>query len=94
MMPILDKFEKQPADIQDYDISFVEWLTGYADTGESQVTTVDTGITLLASNLIDGVVKVWLSGGVTGTSYKVTTTLTTDGGRVKQAEIVIKVKEI
>jgi len=93
-MPILAKFEKQPADIQDYDISFTDWLAGYADTGASQVTTVETGITLAASMLSGGVVKVWLSGGLNGTSYKVTTTLSTTGGRVKQAEIVIKVKEV
>ena len=34
-----------------------------------------------------------ITGGTTGMSYKVTTTLTTTGGRVKEAEIVIKVKE-
>jgi len=93
-MPILAKFEKQPADIQDYDISFVEWLEGYQDAGASQVTAVKPGITLMASALLSGVVKVWLSGGLNGTSYKVTTTLATTGGRVKQAEIVIKVKEV
>ncbi len=92
-MPILAKFEKQPADIQDFDISFVAWLAGYADTGVSQVTTVETGITLETSMLSSGVVKVWLSGGTDGSKYQVTTTLTTAGGRVKQAEIVIKVKE-
>lgn len=93
-MPILAKFAKQPADVQDYDISFTDWLAGYLDTGASQVTSVEPGITLLTSMLLNGVVKVWLSGGLTGASYKVTTTLTTTGGRVKQAEIVIKVKEV
>lgn len=93
-MSILAKFEKQPADVQDYDISFVEWLAGFSDTGLSIVVSAEAGITVAASALASGVAKVWLSGGVDGSSYKVTVTLTTNGGRVKQAEIVVKVKEI
>ena len=90
----LARFTKQPADTQDYDIDFNEWLTGFADTGASHVVAVDTGITKVASTLTAGVVKVWLSGGVDGTSYKVTATLNTTGGRIKQAEITVKVKEV
>lgn len=92
-MTTLARFNKQPADIQDYDIDFNEWLTGFSDTGASHTVTVDTGITKVSSTLIAGVVKVWLSGGVDGNNYKVTATLTTTGGRIKQAEITIKVKE-
>jgi hypothetical protein len=92
-MAILEKFTKQPADRQDYDISFVAWLAGLNDTGESVVVGAEAGLTLLTSTLLAGVVKVWLDGGVDGSSYKVTVTLTTTGGRVKQEEIVIKVKE-
>ena len=93
-MPILEKFTKQPADVQDYDIDFSEYLAPFADTGATHTVVVDAGITVLLSTLQTGVVKVWLSGGTTGTSYKVTATLTTTGGRVKQAEILVKVKEI
>ena len=90
----LARFTKQPADLQDYDIDFTEWLAGFADTGASHVVAVDTGITKVSSTLVAGVVKVWLSGGLDGTSYKITATLTTTGGRVKQAEVTIKVKEV
>ncbi len=95
-MTILAKFEKQPADVQDFDIDFTEWLTGMSDTaaGPSGLTVVaDTGLTLLAFTLSNGVVKVWTSGGTDGTTYKITATITTAGARVKQAEIKIKVKE-
>lgn len=92
-MSILKKFVKQPADRQDYDISFVPWLTKLADAGASATVVVDTGLTLSSFTLVDGVVKVWVLGGVDGISYKVTVTLTTVGSRVKQVEIVIKVKE-
>jgi hypothetical protein len=43
--------------------------------------------------LTNGVVKVWTSGGTDGVTYKITATLTTVGGRTKQAEIRVKVKE-
>lgn len=97
-MSILEKFTKQPEEVQDYDISFVDWLAGFSDTGVSHVVTIDAGITMISSVLNAGIVKVWISGGVSGVSYKVTATLTTVGSggiaRVKQAEILIKVKEV
>ena len=92
-MAILEKFSKQPLDVQDYDVSYVEWLDSLSDTAVSCAVVVEPGIRLDAFGLFAGAVKVWLSGGTTGSSYKVTTTVTTTGGRVKEAEIVIKVKE-
>lgn len=95
-MPILEKYTKQPADVQDYDISYVDWLAALGATGASVVVTADAGVTQpTPATLSAGVVKVWIAGGTDGGSYKVTCTLTTTGAqpRVKQAEIVIKVKE-
>ena len=54
---------------------------------------MDAGLTLAASTLVAGVVKVWTSGGLTGKTYKITCTLTTTGNRVKQAEIKVRVKD-
>ena len=94
-MPALEKFTKQPADVQDYDISFVDWLEALGDTALAVVVTADAGITQpIAAAITLGVVKVWVSGGTNGQSYKLTITLTTTNGRTKQVEIVIKVKEI
>ena len=95
-MTILAKFEKQPADVQDFDIDFNDWLTGMLDTAPGPTgaeVSADPGITILAFALNNGVVKVWTAGGVDGTTYKITATLTTDGNRVKQAEIKVKVRE-
>ena len=96
-MSILARFEKQPADVQDFDIDFTEWLVGMGnDTapGPGGVAVVaDAGITMVAAVLNDGVVKVWTAGGTDGTTYKITATVTTHGNRVKQAEIKVKVKE-
>lgn len=93
-MPILAKFEKQPADVQDYDISFVDWLAGFKDAAVSFEATADAGITIARSSLDAGVVKVWLADGTSGKNYKITVTLTTNGGRVKQAEILISVRAV
>lgn len=94
MSGILEKWTKQPGETLDFDISFADWLTARADTIVSHTVTVDAGLTRELSTAIDGVVKVWLSGGTDGQTYKVTVTVTTVGGRVKAAEIAIKVKEI
>ena len=93
-MSLLATFTKQPAEVQDYDIDFREYLTSVADTGVSHTVTVEPGITLVSSSLNSGVVKVWLSGGTDRQKYKVTARLTTDGGRVKEADIAVRVKEI
>jgi hypothetical protein len=98
-MTILAKFEKQPVDVQDYSIDYAEYLAGLEDTAPGPATalnltvTADAGIVIDRSTLVNGVVTVWLSGGTDGKSYKVTATLTTVGGRKKQAEIIVKVKE-
>lgn len=102
----LERVEKQPADVQDFDADFSAFLNDLGDTGESATVVVADGITLdthtlitstadhEVSGIVDGVVKVWLSGGTTGNTYKVTVTLTTTGGRVRQYEFNCKVKEL
>lgn len=92
-MSILGKFTKQPVEVQDYDISFTEYLASQSDTAVSHTATAEAGISILASNLTGGVVKVFVSGGTDGNQYKVSATVTTAGGRVKQGDIIVKVKE-
>ena len=101
-MGILATFEKQPVDIQDFDVDFTTWLASFSpvDTAISQavvlspgVNTGDTSFVSPSNTLTSGVVKVWTSGGITGEKYKVTVTLTTYGGRVKQAEFYVRVKD-
>lgn len=93
-MSILATFDKQPAEVQDYDIDFGPYLDALGDTPLLHTVVVPSGITLETSALVGNVVKVWLSGGTDRQKYKVTARLTTDGGRVKEAEIVIRVKEV
>ena len=93
MSGVLEKWEKQPGETLDYDISFEDFLDLRGDTGASHVVNAPAGITLEASTLSAGVVKVWLSGGTDGQTYIIEAVVTTTGGRVKEGEIAIKVKE-
>jgi len=88
----MQKFIKQPSDFLDYDFDFSDWMVA-ADTIESADITVATGITLESYSFTDTVVKVWLSGGTDGETYKVTCLITTDDGRKKEKEFKIKIKD-
>jgi hypothetical protein len=93
-MSVLGKFSKQPVEVQDYDIDFNPYLESHNDIALSHTAFAEAGVTILASDLTDGIVKVFVSGGTDGNSYKVSATITTQGGRVKQGDILVKVKEI
>lgn len=92
-MGVLAKFTKQPVDVQDYDIDFRPYLTSQSDTAVSHTVEAESGLTVMASNLTAGVVKVFVAGGADGNQYKVSATITTTGGRVKQGDILIRVRE-
>jgi hypothetical protein len=101
---ILGTFIKQPAEYLDYDIDFSEFLAD-GDTLQStgapavpsplSVTAAPTGITLGPTFVINSGlgIKQWLSGGTNGVRYKITLTATTNGGRIKQVEFVVRVKD-
>lgn len=93
-MAILGTFPKQPLERLDFDIDFSEWLpTGDAILSASVI--ADTGI-VAETPLIDitkKVVKIWATGGTTGAKYKIQVTAITTEGRIKEAEIRIRVKE-
>jgi hypothetical protein len=102
---ILGTFEKQPADVLDYDIDFSSVLDG----GDTLVSTGDppvpsplnvvcspAGLTIGSTFVVEGgkTIKQWLSGGNNRQKYKITVTATTNAGRVKQAEFIVSVKDV
>lgn len=101
---IIGKFIKQPAETLDYDIDFAEFFTD-GDTIVSAGTppvpvpldvVIDKpGMTLGPTFVLNGgtMLKQWLVGGTSGVKYKVTVTVTSNAGRVKQVEFVVQVKE-
>lgn len=101
---IIGNFIKQPAESLDYDIDFAEFLPSgdtLASTGTPavptplDVTVSPSGLTVGSTFVINNgtAIKQWLSGGTNGVRYKVTLTATTNGGRVKQIEFVVRVKD-
>lgn len=92
-MAILARFTKQPTEILDYDVDYGEWFSNRGDLPVSHTVVVPAGITLQNSQRTGNVVKLVLSGGSDGASYKITVRLTTDTGLVKEADFVVKVKE-
>ena len=101
---ILASFTKQPADNLDYDIDFSQFLTDgdvLASVGNPAVPNplsvaispagLTQGPTFVTENGLT--IKQWLSGGTSGVRYKITLTATSNGGRVKQVEFVIRVKD-
>lgn len=96
-LEVLATWEKQPGERQDYDIEFGEWLAPLGDAPAATnpiAVTAPAGITLISFELIGTAVKLWITGGTNKTRYKFTIAMTTAGGRVKEAEIVIYVKEV
>lgn len=96
----LTKYTKSPSEIKDVNVDFREYLAGFTPADvprpfQTYSVQADAGITLLSTSLVDaGVVRVWLSGGVPGGNYQVTVTMNTEGGRVKQAAFVMRVREV
>ncbi len=76
---MIDWPAKEAAEVADYSVDFA------AKLGESEAiasrTVTASGVTKDSDSLSGSIVKVWLSGGTTGTLAKVTVTITTDGGR-------------
>lgn len=88
-------FRKQPGETLDYDVEFEDWIPS-GDNIVSEVTTVEPGLTKVSTaiNVVLHSVKVMVSGGTDGVTYRITTRITTALGRVKEQDFRIKVKEI
>jgi hypothetical protein len=92
----LEKKSKQPQDVIDYPIDYSEWLAerpGYEI--DTYTVTAETGIDLVTHLRIGPVITVFLGGGTTGTTYKVTVRATmTPTPLIKEFEFLVRVKEL
>jgi hypothetical protein len=93
---ILGKFEKQSGEILDYDVDFTKWFAARGLTPDILTVVAEAGITVVASSRTGAVVKIVLSGGTSGTQYKVTVTLTSTSAPSlkREADFMVKVKDI
>jgi len=94
----LATYRKQPVEVKDYDIDYSAWLAPMRDRIVSVSWGLreapDDALVVDAGVFSDKAVKVWVGGGTDGASYMVEVTVTTEGGRIDQSELVFKVKEI
>ena len=90
----LATINKQPVERFSYTVSYEEALT-IGDNVESATATVSpTGLTVDNVGVYDPRVKLWVSGGTAGTSYKVSLTVNTADGRTFQDELIFRIKEL
>ena len=90
----LGNFSKQPSELLDYDIDYSEWLTAGDNVSRATVDIEPAGLTLESVFINDPFIKIWLSGGSHGSTYKLTVTMSSDDGRIKQDEFKLKVKDL
>ncbi len=100
----MQTFTKQPGERLAYDIDLTEWFAELeGDDIEAASATVTSASTGVVSDLtIDPPyrigtpcyrVKIWTEGGLNGATYQVRCTLDTEGGRRKEVDFKVKVKE-
>lgn len=109
-MGLLGTYQKQPAEVVDYDVDYSDYLpvSDLIDT-EADGYTPRSATVLISSTteavpaLERGVIKVidsgktlkvWLFGGTDGGIYKVTVRITSIGGRVKEVEFKVRVRDV
>jgi hypothetical protein len=92
---IIGRFDKQPNEVLDYYTDLTPWLPS-GDFATSATTTADAGIVVDSTAIANGGkgIRVWLSGGTTGTKYKIQVRFTTDQSRVKEFEFILRCREV
>lgn len=98
-MALLGSLTKQPAEVLDFDISYVTVLAGRSDIIVTKATAVTpTGLTVAAStiNASGNGIKVVVSGGTDGVTYIVTVTATSNAtpALIYEDEVTVIVEEI
>lgn len=97
---LLEKFIKQPAEVKDYNVDYSKWLTPISDAIASYTTAVtcpafpaDTSLTINSVVASSNGLKLWIGGGTSGRTYKITIRITTTGGRIDESELLFIVRD-
>ncbi len=90
----MQTFVKEPRDELDYDIDFSAWLPD-GDTITTVTHEIDRQgeLEIPAVEVHSPFVKVWTRAGVDRTTYKITLVVSTAGGRVKEIEFKLRIKD-
>lgn len=92
---ILGTYRKQPLDERDVDVDCSEWLAELGGDTLFAATASADGLGLVVDPPIVSAssFKVWVRGGVDDSTYKVTVVVETTGGRIKECEFRVRVKD-
>lgn len=90
--------DKDPNEVLDYDIEWAGTVDSPGRTyGENVIAStwaiVGSGLVEDSNSFTTGRTKIWLSGGVVGTVYRLTNHITTDGGREMEKTATLSIKE-
>ena len=85
-------FVKDPNAILDYSLDWAPWLDG--DTLTSSTWVVDSPLSVVSgSEVFDNTTtSLFISGGVQGTSYTITNSITTAGGRTDDRSLELRIR--
>lgn len=97
---ILNTYEKQPAEVKDYDVDYTPWLLPMGDvllSVDAAVTCItdpdDTSLECFNVLHTSREAKFWIRGGTDGYRYKVEILAGTAGGRLDESELIFNVKD-
>ena len=91
---IIGMAQKQPAEYLDYNVDFSEWMPEDDQIASATVAVSPEGeLTADTISIMTPIVKFWAAGGTAGKTYKLTVKITTEGGRIKEDELKIRVRE-
>jgi hypothetical protein len=85
-------FTKDPDAVLDYRVDWSQWLAA-GETITVSTWVVPAGITKNSDSLAGSAATVWLSGGMAGTTYRVTNRITTNQGRTDDRSMTITVRD-
>jgi hypothetical protein len=86
-------FEKDPSAVLDFVVDWSEFLPE-SDSIQSVTATATAGITIASSQFSGKKHVIWLSGGTDGTSYLVTSRVTSTEGRVDERTFEVAVRNL
>ena len=102
----MERFDKQPADVLDFDIDLRRWFKTLPGdevvSATVEVVEGDGSLVLGPSPHVAAVifgdarqmVKIWIGGGTDGQTYKLRALMTTKQDRVKEVDFKLRVREI
>ena len=89
---ICQTFIKDPTATLDYNIDWTQPLVNAGDQINTSAWAVDAGLAVVSSTYVGNVATAFIAGGIDGTSYSVTNTITTVGGRTLAANFILSVQ--